>query len=166
MYRVLIFLFISIFFASCTTKNSAFRYFDKDGLETKGVQATKKIDIVKDREVSVIFMATYLNRVDDSLINDKNEEFLVFLYFSASDSQNVEDNGYLFFLNENEPIYLEKIEKDNEKYGSLMLKNYWGSYYLVKFDEQIPPDDKQNLLLKLTLQDQNSNKVNLDFVKE
>ena len=65
MFKILIFLFISLFLVSCTSKNNAFRYFDKAELEAKGIKATKKADIVKDKEVNVIFMATYLNQVDN-----------------------------------------------------------------------------------------------------
>lgn len=165
MYKSLIFLFISIFLVSCTSKNNAFRYFDKAELETKGIKATKKVDIVKNKEVDVIFMATYLNKVGENLVNNKDEEFLIFTYFSNLNSQNVEDNGYLFFLNNNEPISIEKIEKDNEKYKDLMLKNYWGSYYLVKFDNIKIEDEKKSFILNLTLQDQKSNKATLGFVK-
>jgi hypothetical protein len=153
-----------MFLVSCSSKNSAFRYFEKDGLETKGIKATKKADIVKDKEVNTIFIATYLNQIDE-LSDTKTEDFLVFTYFSNLDSQNIEDNGYLFFLNENEPVYIEKIEKDNEKYKSLMLKNYWGNYYLVKFNNIEIDDNKKDFVLNLVLQDQESNKVTLGFVK-
>ena len=65
MYKILFLLFISLFFfVSCGEKNNAFRYFEKDDMEIKSVQYTKKADIVKDKEVDVIFVATYLNKVD------------------------------------------------------------------------------------------------------
>ncbi|EFU69265.1 conserved hypothetical protein [Aliarcobacter butzleri JV22] len=165
MFKILIFLFISLFLVSCTSKNNAFRYFDKAELEAKGVKATKKADIVKDKEVNVIFIATYLNQVDNMKDDTKTEDFLVFTYFSSLDSQNIEDNGYLFFLNENEPVSIEKIEKGNEKYKDLMLKNYWGNYYLVKFNNIEIDDDKKSFVLNLVLQDQASNKVTLGFAK-
>lgn len=166
MYKILTLLFISIFLASCTSKNSAFRYFNKNELEAKSVRATKKVDIVKNKEVNTIFMATYLNQVDSSLVNDEKEEFLIFIYFADLNSQNIEDNGYSFFLNENEPKSIEKIEKDNNIYKSFMLKNYWGSYYLVKFSEQIIEDDKQKFILNLSLQNQEARRIYLQSQRD
>ena len=37
-------------------------------------------------------------------------------------------------MNKKEATLIEKIEKDDERFKGLMMKNYWGNYYLVKFD--------------------------------
>ena len=159
MYKILLLLFISLFFVSCGLKNNAFRYFEKDEIETKGVQYTKKTDIVKNNEVDVIFWATYLNKIDKK-ISDTNEElFLVSVYFTNKDSQDIFENNYSFLLNGIEPISLEKIEKDNENFKSLMLKNSWGNYYLIKFSTKDVYD------LNLTFKDKNTNLAQLNFEK-
>jgi PBP1b-binding outer membrane lipoprotein LpoB len=145
MYKVLFLLFISLFFVSCSEKNNAFKYFDKDDVETKAVQYTKKTDILKGNEVDVILMATYLNKVDKNISNTGEELFLVSVYFTNKDSQNIVDNNYSFTLNGIEPTSVEKVEKDNESFKSLMLKNSWGNYYLVKFNSQ----DVYNLRIEL-----------------
>ena len=85
MYKILFLLFISLFFVSCGEKNNAFRYFEKDDMEIKSVQYTKKADIVKDKEVDVIFVATYLNKVDKEKFGLNEDSFLVSLYFSNKD---------------------------------------------------------------------------------
>lgn len=152
-------MFISLFFVSCSSKNNAFKYFEKDEIETKGVQYTKKTDILKDNEVDVIFWATYLNKVDKK-ISDTNEElFLVSVYFTNKESQDIFENDYSFFLNEIEPTSFEKVDKDNENFKSLMLKNNWGKYYLVKFKSQ----DVYNLTIKL--KNKTSNSAQLSFEK-
>ena len=130
MYKVLFLLFISLFFVSCSEKNNAFKYFDKDDVETKGVQYTKKTDILKENEVDVIFIATYLNKVDKNISNSNEELFLVSVYFTNKNSQDIFENNYSFSLNGIEPTSLEKVEKDNENFKSLMLKNNWGKYYI------------------------------------
>lgn len=160
MYKILFLIFISLFFVSCSSKNNAFKYFEKDEIETKGVQYTKKTDIlVNGNEVDVIFWATYLNKVDKK-ISDTNEElFLVSVYFTNKESQDIFENKYSFLLNEIEPISVEKVEKDSENFKSLMLKNNWGKYYLVKFTSQ----DVYNLTIKL--KDQGSNSALLNFEK-
>lgn len=158
MYKILLLLFISLFFVSCSSKNNAFRYFEKDEIETKGVQYTKKTDILKENEVDVIFWATYLNKIDKK-ISDTNEElFLVSVYFTNKESQDISENNYSFLLNDIEPTSFEKVEKDNENFKSLMLKNNWGKYYLVKFKNQ----DVYNLTIKLKNQDSSSAQLSFE----
>ena len=160
MYKILLLLFISLFFVSCGLKNNAFRYFEKDEIETKGVQYTKKTDIlVNGNEVDVIFWATYLNKIDKK-ISDTNEElFLVSVYFTNKESQDIFENNYSFLLNGIEPTSVEKVEKDNENFKSLMLKNNWGKYYLVKFTSQ------DVYTLTIQLKDKGSNSALLNFEK-
>ena len=160
MYKILFLIFISLFFVSCSSKNNAFKYFEKDEVETKGVQYTKKTDIlINGNEVDVIFWATYLNKIDKK-ISDTNEElFLVSVYFTNKESQDIFENNYSFLLNGIEPTSLEKVEKDNENFKSLMLKNNWGKYYLVKFTSQ----DVYNLTIQL--KDKGFNSALLNFEK-
>lgn len=160
MYKILFLIFISLFFVSCSSKNNAFKYFEKDEIETKGVQYTKKTDIlVNGNEVDVIFWATYLNKIDKK-ISDTNEElFLVSVYFTNKETQDIFENNYSFLLNGIEPTSLEKVEKDNENFKGLMLKNNWGKYYLVKFTSQ------DVYTLTIQLKDKGSNSALLNFEK-
>jgi hypothetical protein len=160
MYKILTLLFISLIFTSCTSKNSAFKYFEKDDIETKGIHYTKKIDILKDNEIDIIFWATYLNKIDKIISDSKKEVFLISVYFANADSQSMRKNEYKFLLNGIEAVLFEKVEEDNENFKSLMLKNHWGNYYLVKFDSL---EDVNNLRLQLT--NQKSSKAILDFEK-
>ena len=159
MYKILFLIFISLFFVSCSSKNNAFKYFEKDDIETKGIQYTKKTDILKDNEVKVIFWATYLNKIDKEISKSNEELFLVSVYFADKESQNIFENNYSFSLNEVDSISMQKVEKDNENFKSLMLKNNWGNYYLVKFMAQ----DSYNLALKL--KNENSSSAQLNFEK-
>ena len=159
MYKILFLLFISLFFVSCGEKNNAFRYFEKDDMEIKSVQYTKKADIVKDKEVDVIFVATYLNKVDKEKFGLNEDSFLVSLYFSNKESQDIFENGYSLTLNNTSVIFSEKIEKNDERFKSLMLKNSWGTTYFVKFN----PQNSSNL--SLSLKNDTSNKAQLNFEK-
>ena len=161
MYKILTLLFISLLFTSCSSKNNAFKYFEKDDIETKGIHYTKKIDILKDKEIDIIFWATYLNKIDKNIYNFKKEVFLVSLYFANVESQSIKTNGYKLLLNGKEASLLEKVEKDNENFKSLMNKNSWANYYLVKFDTQ---NDSSNLRLELSNED-SSKKATLDYEK-
>ena len=124
------------------------------------MQYTKKTDIVKDNEVDVIFMATYLNKVDKEIFGLNDDSFLVSLYFSNKDTQDINENEYILTLNDVPSISLEKIEKNNERFKSLMLKNSWGSTYLVKFN----PQNSHKLVLTLK-NNSSTNMVHLNFEK-
>jgi|GEM_PF-1012779 len=144
------FLFLSILsflIISCTSKNSALKYFDENNIKVDATRYTKKADIVSDivsnKQVDVIFMATYLNKINHNL-DEKEDSFLVYVYFSNSQTQDIQANNYEILLNAQAPIYIEKLEKDDKTYKDLMLKNFWGTYYLVKFNNP-------NLVSKLNI---------------
>lgn len=158
MYKILFLIFISLFFVSCSSKNNAFKYFEKDEIETKGVQYTKKTDILKGDEVDVIVLATYLNKVDKKISETNEDLFLVSVYFTNKESQDISENNYSFFLNGESPLSVQKVEKDNQNFKSLMLKNSWGNYYLLKFNT------KEVYNLNLTFKD-NTNSAQLNFEK-
>lgn len=133
MLKSLFLLLLLFFITSCSNKNSAFRYFDKEDIETNSVQFTKKIDILNNNEVEVIFISTYLNKVNNEIYNG-DEIFLVSLFFTNLNEQDIEKNGFKLLLNKKEANLIERIEKNDERFKNLMMKNYWGNYYLVKFD--------------------------------
>jgi len=135
MRNFLLIALVLIFFSACTQKNSAFRYFDKGDLEANATRYTKKIDIVKDTQVDVIMMATYLNGFTQEK-DLKEDSFLLYVYFSGKEEQDFIKNGYEILLNGKSPKSVEKLERDDKKYSVLMLKNFWGNYYLVQFDNQ------------------------------
>ena len=128
-------------------------------LKLKAFNTQKKIDILEDNEVKVIFWATYLNKIDKEISNSNEELFLISVYFSDKESQDIFENNYSFSLNGIDSISIQKVEKDNENFKSLMLKNNWGNYYLVKFNSQ----NSYNLALKL--KNQSSNSAQLNFEK-
>lgn len=159
MYKILSLAAIALLFTSCTSKNSAFRYFEKTDLEAKATKYTKKTDIVKNEEVDTTFFATYLNKIEKNFVDENYENFLVYTYFSNQNNQDLEENGFTLNLENNEPIEIEEIEKDSEKFKDLMLKNYWGKYYFVKFNKI--EKSKFNLIL----QKDQPNKAILNFAK-
>lgn len=136
MKKGLFLVAISILFVACTPKNSAFRYFDKGDIETNAVRNTKKADIIKIDAIEVTFMATYLNKFDPK-ISPKEENFLIYIYFPNLEEQiDFTKNGYELLLNGKTPISIEKLDRDDKKYEDMMLRNFWGSYYLVKFSNK------------------------------
>lgn len=146
MYKILLISIISLVFTSCTNKNSAFRYFQKENIQAEAIQNSKKTDIVVENETKVIFWATYLNKIE-KYDDFKKELFLVSLYFANNENQDINEKNYKLTLNDNSEVEFEKIDSTNKEFLPLMLKNNWGNYYLVKFDEI---KDTYDLKLKLS----------------
>lgn len=147
MYKILFLTMVLFLFTSCESKNSAFRYFDKDDTYAKTVQNTKKTDITKNNEADIVFRATYLNNIKKEPTNT----FIVSVFFVNSKTQNIKENGYKLLLNEQEPLSIEKIDSTNEEYKKFTFKNSWANFYLVKF-----PLEKKVYNLNLKLSNENS----------
>lgn len=155
MKSILIVL-MSFFLVSCSSK-SALEYFDKSDVEAKAFQESKKGDYLEKGVPKVILWATYLNNVDDEKYN-KYEQFLVSVYTSNSEKQNIRDLKYYFKLNDAGTFYIEKINKDNDIL-KLVSKNNWGEYYLIMF----PKTEASNVSLEL--HNEIKKLINLSFVK-
>lgn len=138
MKKILFLLVFSLFFISCESKNNAFKYFEKESIEASAIRHTKKVDIIKDKQVDTVFMASYLNKF--LLKENTKDSFLVYIY-----SNNQSKIKYKILLNNKEAIKMEKIQKDDERYKKFMLKNFWGEYYLVEFEKE----EEKNLNLTL-----------------
>lgn len=150
MYKILFLIVLALFFTSCSSKNSAFRYFDKSDVQAKAIQSSKKIDIIKNNEPEVVFRATYLNDIE----KNKENIFIISAFFVNSQTQDIEQNGYKLWLNSQEPKSMEKIDKSDSKYKDFILKNSWANFYLVKF-----PLEKKVYNLNLKLSDGSSTAV-------
>jgi len=147
---------MSFFLVSCSSK-SALEYFDKTDIEAKAFQESKKGDYLENGTPKVILWATYLNNVDEKKYR-KNEQFLVSIYTSNSQTQSLRDLSYDFELNSKSAFYIEKLNKDNEML-KLISKNNWGEYYLIMFQKE------QNDNLKLELTKDSKSIIDLSFVK-
>lgn len=111
MFKNLFLLFLLFLITACGDKNSAFRYFDKKDIEANSVQFTKKVDILNNGEVEVIFISTYLNKINDEIYNDENESFLVSIFFTNLEEQDINKNDYELLLNKKEATLIEKSKK-------------------------------------------------------
>ena len=160
MHKFLPLLVISLFFISCTSKNNAFKHFQKENLQAKAIQYSKKTDILINNETDVIFWATYINNIDKKIYDLDKETFLVSVYFTNSQTQDIKKNKYDFTLNNQNLVSIKKVEKDDKDYSKFMLKNNWGNYYLIEFDKI-----KDSYKLKLKLFNQTSSQAQLEFEK-
>lgn len=156
MLKILLLSLLSTFFVACSS-TTALEYFKKDELEARVIQYSKKADIVYNNEQKVLFWATYLNNIKNK--EYKNDTFIISVYFTDSQNHDLKENDYLLSLNNNKPISIKEIHKNDKEYNKLIVAK-WGKHYLVEFKEL-----NRVYNLKLKLEKPNYAKTQLDFVK-
>lgn len=159
MYKTLSISILSTIFIGCSS-TTALKHFNKNELEAKAMQYTKKADVIINKEQKALLWATYLNNTDIKEFNSKDEVFVTSVYFVNQDNQDINENGYSFTLNEQKPKSIEEITANDERYKDILSKNTWGKYYLVKFNQV-----ENTYNLTLTLSNKNSNSAKLTFEK-
>ncbi|WP_121626158.1 hypothetical protein [Poseidonibacter antarcticus] len=159
MYKTLFLSILSTIFIGCSS-TTALKHFKKNEIEAKAMQYTKKADVIINEEQKVLLWATYLNNIDIKEFQSDYETFITSLYFINSDTQDIKENGYSFYLNTKKPISIEEISYENKMYKDILSKNTWGKYYLVKFKK-----NKKSDKLILTLSNTNANFAKLTFEK-
>lgn len=159
MYKTLSISILSTIFIGCSS-TTALKHFNKNELEAKAMQYTKKADVIINKEQKALLWATYLNNTDIKEFNSKDEVFVTSVYFVNQDNQDINENGYSFTLNEQKPKSIEEIAANDERYKDILSKNTWGKYYLVKFNQV-----ENTYNLTLTLSNKNSNSAKLTFEK-
>lgn len=159
MYKTLFLSILSTIFIGCSS-TTALKHFKKNEIEAKAMQYTKKADVIINEEQKVLLWATYLNNIDIKEFQSDYETFITSLYFINSNTQDIKENGYSFYLNTKKPISIEEISYENKIYTDILSKNTWGKYYLVKFKK-----NKKSDKLILTLSNTNTNSAKLMFEK-
>ncbi|KAB7886789.1 hypothetical protein [Poseidonibacter ostreae] len=159
MYKTLSISILSTIFIGCSS-TTALKHFNKNEIEAKAMQYTKKADVIINKEQKALLWATYLNNTDIKEFNSKDEVFVTSVYFVNQDNQDINENGYSFTLNEQKPKSIEEIAANDERYKDILSKNTWGKYYLVKFNQV-----ENTYNLTLTLSNKNSNSAKLTFEK-
>jgi len=157
MYKTLFLPILSTILIGCSSSNEL-KHFNKEEIQVKAMQHTKKADVVIKKEVNVLLWATYLNNINIKEFKTDLDSFITSIYFVNSKSQDIKTNGYLFTLNSEEPISIKEISTDDVLYKDTLLKNSWGRYYLIRFKKN---EEDNTLVLKLS--NSNSNSAELEF---
>jgi hypothetical protein len=161
MKTFFIFLTFLILFTGCSNKNAFFGFeMDKaQELCASSLQSSKIMS--KEGEVSGVFSAVYLNEVYPHSFYGE-EYFFIFFYTKENkelyDSKNPTDTDLILKLNDELPVKIEKLPKDNQFSHLADIKNDWNHYYLVAF--------KKSDALNLVLENGNSSSAVLKYKKE
>lgn len=168
---VSIVLLSSFLFLGCSKKSTVFEgKYQKSNQYFKYLQNVQIKKLLNDKEDGKYVKATvwvaYLNSIENNyspndLKNDpKLENFLISVYYS---DQN-DDLGYSFSLNDTTFESITKLEKNDPRLKDLALHNKWADYYLYKFKKV--DDMKSGSVLNLKFNpNQDKNSLNFKFIK-
>ncbi len=138
-----------------------------DKLDPQRVQELSMVNTAKgelaNQSSKIFILATYLNPVKTSEIDDSKENFLVSIYLSKQNDKSKENNNPFYQIRLNNNVFMDDIEildKNSKILKLIPIKNRWSEYYLIKFPKQ------KTKTLKLTFENEQHNKVNLTFSKE
>lgn len=132
-----------LIFSGCTMMDNPNikQLLTKDEIYHTALIHTHKAQLIASLETKALLTATYLNPVSDknpdSRIFDFNTEdgeyFFVGIYISDSKEHKFNTKGYRLTLNNQEPIEVKELHKNDPlKYEMPMVDN-WSTYYRVKF---------------------------------
>ena len=151
--KIFFLLIVLIGFIACSKSTPS--VFNGDSLYKKGLEYTQIGNIVSKLETKAIINATYLNRSDPKLYNNNYQNFLVGIY-------NIDENkNYKLTLNNKDINSSIKIDKKDEIYNNIPLKNPHANYYIVSFSKV-----KDETTLNLIYTHPIYGKVTLPFVAE
>ncbi len=138
MLKYFLFAIFVLIFSGCGAKK-ALTSFEKDSFYANSLPYTFKCDIVKDNEVKVMFTATYLNSVNKTY-NDLKENFIFSVYISENEKllqkeEFYKNENFDLTLNGTKYISLKPIELNNSIYKEIPLYNPWAKYFMVDFEQ-------------------------------
>ncbi len=124
--------FIILFLGGCSPTNK-FISFKNSSLTFNTLQNTKKQDFVLNEKVKALFFVTYLNNTSNDFQSEKKEYFLVGAYLPDEEEQDIFKQSYTITLNGKEINKTKLVDKNNQLFKSIALKNKWTKYYVLQF---------------------------------
>jgi len=161
MLKVVSLFLISFFIFGCS-KGITIDKLDIDRIQELSIVNTKKGELTN-QDSKIFILATYLNPIKTSEIDDSKENFLVSIYLSRQVDKSKENNNPFYQVKLNDNIFIDDmkiLDKKSKLLKLIPIKNEWSEYYLIKFPKQ------KTKTLKLTFENEQHNKVNLTFSKE
>lgn len=154
--------FIVLFFIFGCSKNITIDKLDPQRVQELSMVNTAKGELANQNS-KIFILATYLNPIKTSEIDNSKENFLVSIYLSKENSNLKENNNPFYQIRLNDTVFMDDIEildKNSKILKLIPIKNRWSEYYLIKFPIQ------KTKTLKLTFENEQHKKVDLIFSKE
>lgn len=141
-------LLLPLVITGCSNKEtSALKFFEKDPVSANAIQYTQKGDIKQNNEIHTMLFATYLNNIKKEYDSEELNSFLVGIHLANKNNHDFKEKGYSLLANEKEAISIKDVPTNSDLVKSIPLKNSWGKYYLVKFENE---EKVRNINLKLS----------------
>ena len=125
-------VFIVLFFVGCGTSNRHVS-LNNSSFNLNTLQNTKKQDFIFNEKVKALFFVTYLNDSSNDLKSEKKEYFLLGAYLPDEEEQDMFKQSYTITLNGQEINKTKLVDKNNQLFKSIALKNQWTKYYILQF---------------------------------
>lgn len=122
-----------LFLSGCQTY-SAVSSFNNNEIYAKSLQSTKKVDILENNKIKLMFTVTYLNEVYPQT---KDETKFLLSLFEVDSKSFINKAQLQAKLNNATLISLEKLAKNDLMRENLVLKNPWAKYFIIKFKNNL-----------------------------
>ncbi len=156
----LLLLFFIILLSGCSSKKTL-ADFNIDKIHELSIVNTRKAQINTFTNSRVIIVATYLNPIKTTLLDNGKENFIVGIYIDKQNSAKSVNPFYKITLNNDGEIdAIKRVAKDSTYMKMIPLVNKWADYYLIQF----PKKDAKKLTL--AFEAENGSKALLTFEKE
>ncbi len=161
-----------LFLTGCSEKANKLTN-GKEPIYAQHLKYTKVLKVMEEEDVKILATATYLNSVEEKWDNGK-QNFIVSVYYPMGKARE-----YTFTLNDAAPVSVAKIEKEQQLYKNIAMRNDWIDYYLYSFEniekikifkdienEENPEEININTKsLKLVFRDE-TDSLTFSFIKE
>ncbi len=167
--RYLLIAVLAVFITGCSQKENKLTN-GKEPIYAQHLKYTKVLKVMEGEDVKILATATYLNSVQKKW-DDGKQNFVVSVYYPMG-----EPKEFKFSLNETDPLSIRKIEKEEQLYKNIAMRNNWIDYYLYSFEspreieifedsENEEKPDFNSKSLKLTFSD-DTDSLNFRFKTE
>ena len=144
---------ILLLFTACAKKESIVdKQNQKSSTYFKYLENIKIKKVLENKYVKTTVWVADLKQIDPLKFDNLNENFLISVFYG--DEQN--NKGYDISLNDQKPLNIEKIDKNDPLLKDLALKNSWADYYIYSFKKQ----NLKEAVLKFT----DENNDSLEFI--
>jgi len=140
--------------SSITDNPNMKQLLTKDDIYHTSLINTHKAQLIASLETKALLTATYLNPVVEQNPDWRSfqfnphdgEYFFVGVYISDSKEHSFNTKGYKLTLNNQEPIEVKAIGKNDPLRYEMPMVDNWSNYYLVKF--RANSEDEQKLIFE------------------
>lgn len=121
-----------LFLSGCQSY-SAVNNFNSSEIYAKALHNTKKVDILEDNKIKLMFTVTSLNEVYP--VNKDYQSFLLGI-FEVNSKSFMNKSQIQAKFNTLELVSIEKLPKEHVLRENIVYKNPWAKYFIINFNKK------------------------------